>query len=329
MQQNLIDVDIRPLFGLADIQRPVFMKGYSEPGPATPASNPDYIWQRSQIQDMLVFFQSGEISMQAIGHTGTGKSSFYEEFHARLNLALYVVNGTPRTEAGDLIAKFAPNENGGLSVQYGPVARAALEGCSCLIDEYNVIDPAEATGLNALLEGRAVFLPETGQWITPQPGFRVFTTINPKTLGYVGRNTQDIANDDRFDYMYFDYMPAEKEVELLTNVLLQAGMKDKTVAQELAGRFREVAESVRKAYMGESDDASALDITLSTRSVVRWAKKTILFGGVRQKGYSPVHYALERSRTFKASPESRIAVHAFVTQVFDEAYKTPMTDVGN
>ncbi|MFC6522683.1 AAA family ATPase [Undibacterium arcticum] len=72
-------------------------------------------------------------------------------------MPLYTYNAHPRTEAGDLIGKYAPTPSGGLVFVFGPVARAAMEGRSVLIDEYNVIDPGEATGLNALLEGRSVY----------------------------------------------------------------------------------------------------------------------------------------------------------------------------
>ena len=322
MEMQLID--IRKLFGLEDISVPVKMHGYLEPGPATPEATPGYVWQRPLVNDMVLFFKSGEIAMQAIGHAGTGKSSFCEEFHARLNLPLYVYNAHPRTEAGDMIVKYAPNESGGLVARHGAVAKAAMEGASVLVDEYNVIDPGEATGLNTLLEGRPLFVPETGEWIRPKPGFRVFTTVNPKTLGYVGRNTQDVANDDRFSYMWFDYMPEADEVSLIKSVLLSTGMKNEEAATETAKRFRQVADAVRKAYIGVSDEADALDVTLSTRSLIRWAKGTILCGGVSQKGFSPVHYALERAKTFKASPESRIAVHQFVQQVLGDEYKTPL-----
>ncbi|MFC6522682.1 CbbQ/NirQ/NorQ C-terminal domain-containing protein [Undibacterium arcticum] len=170
-----------------------------------------------------------------------------------------------------------------------------------------------------------LFIPEIGDWIRPKPGFRIFTTINPRTVGYVGRNTQDAANDDRFRFMYFDYMPEDQEISLIKSVLLSAGMKDEATAISTATCYREVAAAVRKAYMGVSDDAAALDVTLSTRSLVRWAKYAMACAGVSNSGFGPVHYALERSKTLKASPETRMAIHEMVHQVFGEEYRTPLT----
>lgn len=318
-------IDIRPLFGLEDVPSPIFLGGYLEPGKATPPSNPDYMWSRSALQDMLIFFNSKEISMQMIGHAGTGKSSFCEEFHSRLNLPLYVYNAHPRSTFEDLVGRYCPTKEGGLEYKFGPLGRAALEGCSVLIDEYNVMDPGESTGLNALLEGRSIFIMETGEWLHPQNGFRVFTTINPKTTGYVGRNTQDAANDDRFSYMWFDYMPEEQEVALIKKVLMNfKEMHNEQIAHAHALQFRSVADSVRKAYMGTSDASDALDLTLSTRSLLRWVKGRMLSNGVSAKGYSPVHYALERSKTFKATLETRFAIHEMVGLVFGDAYSTPL-----
>jgi cobaltochelatase CobS len=322
---NKVQIDIRPLFGLQHVPVPVKMEGYDQPSENTPARMDGYVWPRELLNDMRAFWITGDRACQLIGHFGTGKSSFVEQFHNRLNLPLYVVNCHPRMEAGDLIGKFYPDASGALQFIDGPLVRAAREGQSILLDEYNLLDPGEATGLNALLEGRAVFLPETGAWVKPQPGFRIFATVNPKALGYAGRNTQDVANDDRFCYMNVDYMPEAAEVDLLRNVLMTSGMKDISVATKFAKQFREVADAVRKVFMGVSDESGALDITLSTRSLVRWAKYTLIAKPYQTKGFSPVHYALERAKTFKASSESRVAIHAMVHQFFGEEYITPLT----
>ena len=47
----------------------------------------------------FVFWRSNKITLELIGYTGTGKSSFVEEVHSRLKLPLYVYNAHPRTTA--------------------------------------------------------------------------------------------------------------------------------------------------------------------------------------------------------------------------------------
>jgi cobaltochelatase CobS len=320
-----VPVDIRKPFGLTHLTKPVYLDGYENPTEHTPRKLDEYVWQRELLNDVVNFMKSDEIALQLIGHAGTGKSSFVEQFHTHLNRPLYVHSCNPRTEAAQLICSIFPTLDGKLKPVYGPLALAAMQGEGILLDEWNLIDPGEASGLNALLEGRSIFCEITEEWIRPQKGFKIFCTQNPKTLGYVGRQSQDIANDDRFTYSFVDYLPKDDEVGLIKTVLKKAGLQDDTIASQYATKFREVAEEVRKQFIGSSDEADALDITLSTRSLVRWAKYLISFKGVSGKGFSAVHYALERAKTFKASESSRLAVHNMVHQVFGEEYKTPMS----
>lgn len=299
--------------------------GNAEKTPDVPESNPDYVFCKMALTDYLMFRNSGATALKIIGHTGTGKSSFVEEFNARLNLPLYVCNAHPRTTREDLIGGFVPTESGGLEFNYGPVALAAMNGCDVLIDEWNLIDPGEASGVNDLLEGRSTYVREIKGWIHPVEGFRIIATVNPKTAGYVGRNTQDVANDDRFVYMHFDYMKAEYEINLIKKLLTSYSMSE-AASIDLAQKFRLVAEKVRNEFVGNSDSASALDLTISTRSLLAWVKYFVLSKNIKKAPdlYEPIHYALERAKTFNASPESRIAIHNFTTQAFGFEYVTPL-----
>lgn len=315
-----VKLDLRKVFKeIKDRQTPITLRGYVAPQEATPVKDEDYVFQIDLLSDMICFFKSGNNAIQLIGHMGSGKSSLVEQFHAYLNLPLYVLSCGPRTESKELIGMYKPDGKGGFVWQYGPVAKAAMEGVSVLLDESNVMDPAEKTGLNALLEGRAIFVPETGEWVKPQAGFRVFETRNPKTLGYVGRNTQDGASEDRYVAVYVDYMAEADEVGLIKKCLLANGLSTETVALELAKKYRQVAAAVRNLFMGESDAADALDVTMSTRTLLRWVQWSLM----NKTKKSPIHYGLERACTNKASPESRLAIHALVANVFGEEYDTP------
>jgi len=321
----IVSYDLGETFGI-DKAKGVMINGFEHRTENVPMSNPDYYFSPMQLTDYLMFHNSSETSLQIIGHTGTGKSSFVEEFHARLNLPLYVYNAHPRTSQADLIGEMGVSKSGGLQYNFGPVALAAKYGCTCLIDEYNLIDPGEATGLNALLEGRSVFIKETDEWLHPMDGFKIVATINPKTSGYVGRNDQDAANDDRFMLMYAEYMDASAETDLILKLLSRYGVSN-DIGQLLADQFRQVANSIRENYMGSSDSADALDTTISTRSLLRWVGLYMQCKGVERSSqrYSPVHYSLERAKTFKASNESRVAIHDLVHQVFGDEYRTPMS----
>jgi len=199
---------------------------------------------------------------------------------------------------------------------YGPLVKAAIEGLSILIDEYNVLDPGVATGLNALIEGGILYIPETDEVIRPAEGFRVFAATNPNDVGagYMGRNTQDAANDDRFWIISMGYPKPEEETPLIAKVLMDSGdegMSEPSIATMFAEKMVDVANRVRKQYCGDSDESGALDITLSTRSLKRWAALAMMFNVDDQWRYS-----LERAVTNRASKETAKAIHDIVDAVF-------------
>jgi len=306
-----VDYPVNPTFNV-NFGNNVSITGWSEPTAFTPPVDPDYRHRTEWVREMLGFWFSGERAMMIIGHSGCGKTSGVEQWHACLNLPLLVVVAHPRTEIADLIGHYVPTKEGGMDFHYGPVAKAAKEGLSVLVDEYFVLDPGVATGMNALLQGGMLYIPETGEVIRPAEGFRVFAATNPADIGagYFGRNTQDAANQDRFWTIKMGYPAPEDEIPLVTKTLM-AGMEDESVATLFAEKMVDVANRVRKQYCGVSDAASALDITFSTRSLKRWATLFTLFDVPR-----PEHFALERAVTNRASSETAKAIHDIVDVVF-------------
>ena len=307
--------DLAATFGLTNLSSAMEIEGGDAPTPFTPTPDPDYKFRLELIRDMYGFWYSGEIAMRLIGHPGCGKTSIVEQWHAQLNLPLLTVVAHPRMEIADLLGHYVPTANGGLAFHYGPVARAAKEGWSVLIDEYYVLDPGVATGLNGILQGGMVLIPETGEVIRPKEGFRVFAATNPADVGsgYFGRNSQDAANNDRFITLNVDYPTPEEEIPIIKKVFVNGG-EDESVAQMFAERMVDVAGRVRKQFVGESDDAGAIDVTLSTRALKRWANLMTIFSSVKEK--DPVVYALERAVTNGTSKETAKAMHDIVEVVF-------------
>lgn len=307
--------DLKETFSLPDgIPKGILLDGNEHATEFTPAVDPDYVFRVELLRDMTGFWMSGERAMLVTGYAGCGKTSLIEQWHARLNLSLLTVVAHPRMEIADLVGHYIPTASGGMAFHYGPVARAALEGISVLIDEYFVLDPGVATGLNALLQGGMLYIPETGEVIRPKEGFRVFAATNPADVGagFFGRNTQDAANQDRFYTVCVGYPLPEEETPLIQKVLMQQGIEDQAVAQMYAERMVDVAGRVRKLYCGESDDAGAIDMTLSTRSLKRWAALFMMFSQVDR----PEIYSLQRAVTNRANPETAKAIHDLVDLVF-------------
>ncbi len=293
-------------FSLVGLDPKFTIAGFAPGHPAAPPLKP-YVFQRSLLKDVVAFWESGLNSLKIFGDPGTGKSSLPEQFHARLRWPLYKVSCSPSTEMYHLMGQYLPMAEGGMRWSDGPVTRAAREGTSVLLDEYNVLDPGQATGLNLLLDGYSITIPETGEVLTPQPGFRVFATENPVTsnLAVAGRNVQDVANDDRWMNMEVDYLPADLEIQAVTEMLLGQGT-DPDAAKMLARVTVEVANKVRAAYRGGN---ATVDKPMTTRSVMRWAKLVRRFQNVTPAEGGPVLYALRRG--FLMAPDMRLTVEEF------------------
>lgn len=283
-------------FGLP-VPEQITIDGYEEGHPAAPEINPGYVFMPEKMRDLLAFWQSRERALKIVGDPATGKTSLVEQFHARLRWPLYKVACKPTTEARELIGQYFPIADGSLKWFDGPLLRAAREGTSVLLDEYNIMEPGEATGLNMLLEGYSFVVESTGEVVKPAAGFKVFVTENhiESRLAISGRNVQDAANDDRFMVTTADYLPAELEERVVVNALKSEGV-DEDTAVLIASQVVAVANRVREAYRRED---SEVDKPMSTRSVVRWASLVRRFAKVKDKD-GPMIYALRRA--FQMSP---------------------------
>lgn len=307
------------------------IEGYERPWDhpifRTPAPLPGYHWREDLLRDVLLWWYSGDRALKLIGETGTGKTELIKQFCAALNLPLLMTTASPRTEACQLIGGMVPSQEG-IVYRDAILGIAARNGVTLLIDEYNVMDPGEATGLNAFLEGDPYTIPETGETLVPHPDFRIVVTQNPKSAGYRGRNVQDMANDDRFVDLVVSYMQPDAESLLVQERILSVGSQlpsppSRTAASQMAQSFVGFANEVRKRFMGVNDDAGALPCTMSTRTLLRWVTWTMGAAQLLPAGQSPAHFALRRVLTNRQSPEVAEALHQVLTATTGEKEMQP------
>lgn len=327
MQEQALPVktllNIRDCFG---VELDAQIEGYDKPWNTdvlkTPPKMPGYKWRPDLLRDLLLWWYSGDRSLKLIGETGTGKTELIKQFCAAINLPLLMTVCSPRTEAYQLIGGMMPSESG-IVYRDGVLGIGARHGYLVLLDEYNTIDPGEATGLNAFLEGNAYTVPETGETLMPHPDFRIVVTQNPKSAGYKGRNTQDLANDDRFIDLLVSYMPAEEEEVLITDDIMSIGSQlpsppSRAAAQAMAKNYVKFANSVRERFMGLSDGADALPCTMSTRTLRRWVTWTMGAAQLVPVGQSAAHFALRRVLTNRQPAEVAEALHQVLTATTGE-----------
>ncbi|MBQ2049646.1 MAG: CbbQ/NirQ/NorQ C-terminal domain-containing protein, partial [Spirochaetales bacterium] len=172
--------------------------------------------------------------------------------------------------------------------------------------------------LNSVLDGSPLCIAENGgELITPHPMFRFVATANTNGGGdetglYQGTQRQNLAFADRFILCEIGYPSPEIERRLVRQ-------RFPSLPRKLCRTMVEYANEIRKLFMGEgpSDNPSnTIEVTLSTRSLLRWADLTVRFQPLAHQGIQPVTYALDRALAFRASRETRAMLHELAQRHF-------------
>lgn len=280
-----------------------------------PAVDSNYKFTTESLRDILAWVKLSDIGLLenegflSFGPKGAGKTSLILQVAARLGVPVIEVTGHGRLEVEDLLGRNTV-VGGDILFQDGPFTTAARLGCWVLINEIDAIDPSQQVGLNSLAERRPFLIPQTGETVVPHPDFRVLATANTNLAGdsngaFAGTQRQNSAFADRFMFSECGYPSPDAELEIIQGLV-------PGLPPELAKVLINVANVVRKHYVeGE------LDITLSTRSLVRWGKLTWAFS--KAAGISsPVVYAMHRAFGFQSDADSRVILEEILQRVLQE-----------
>lgn len=290
------------------------VKGYASPCQFTPKTNPDYIFHESS-RDVIVWLIAPPSPLYVCGVSGAGKSSLINQLAARLNYPVFEVTGHNRLEFQDLSGHHTV-QNGNMKFEYGPLALARKYGGLLLLNELDLLEHATATGLNSILDVQALCIPENGgELIEPHPMFRFAATANTngasdETGLYQGTLRMNMAPMDRFTVIEVSYPKPDAELQVLEKAApkLPANIRKKMV---------EFANEVRRLFMGENDyGAGNIVLTISTRTLLRWADLTSPYRPLAQQGIQPISYALDRAVGFIACKETRAMLHELVQRIF-------------
>lgn len=249
-------------------------------------------------------------ALMLTGPSGSGKTSMICQIAARLNWPVHTVTCHGRMEVSDLIGQFVLNQGSTFFV-HGPLAVAMREGHILILNEIDLMDPSELAGLNDVIEGQPLMIPQNGgELIQPHPKFRVFATGNSAGSGdptglYQGVLRQNLAFLDRFQVMTVGYLDSATELGVLESSV-------PSLPREVGEKMIAVANEIRRLFLGEADAGAALTITMSTRTLVRWARLALTFRSAPQ----PIAYAMEQALTARADSEQREAIHRIAADVF-------------
>ena len=290
------------------------VRGWSEPNDYTPKFDPNYVPQ-PWATDIVVWLCSLGESLYIFGPTGCGKTSALKHFASRLNYPVFEVTAHSRLEFPELVGHHTVRD-GNMQFEYGPLSMAMKYGGIFLINEVDLLDPSTASGLNSVLDGSPLIIPENGgEIIKPHEMFRFAATANSNGSGdesglYQGVLRQNMAFADRFIFVEASYLEASREEALIRS-------RHPNMDNKLVSNLVRYANLTRKMFMGESeDDSTEIEITFSTRALLRWATLIELYAPLRATGVNVVSYALDRALLFRATPVTRNALRELAQRVF-------------
>lgn len=244
------------------------------------------------------------------GPTGSGKTSMIyalrDSYFPSTRIIRVNLNGmvTPSDFVGGFIAR-----DGSTQYVYGALPLAMIHGHWLIVDEIDYGMPEILGLLNAVLEpGTSLFLKENNnEEIKPHPDFRIFCTGN--TLGgqskyrplYQGTVPMNEAFLNRWSLFTVDYLPPDKEAELITEKM--------RVPLPVTKKMVDLASSIRRGFQeGE------ISCTFSTRVLLDWAEMVTLFS---KEGKTALIKGLEYSLLPKVIDSDRSKILELANKIFD------------
>jgi cobaltochelatase CobS len=250
------------------------------------------------------------------GPKGAGKTTVIEQFFARLGIPIASLTCNREFRIADAVQSktLVPNDNGGMTIVPvdGPLGIAMRDGFPVVLNELDLADPAELTGLNDIVDRGFYVVPDSGEVIEAAAGFMVMAAANSNGSGdlsgeYAGVATMNSALMSRFYKFEVGYPSRADELEILR----QAGVvsdENETVAEKVC----EIADLLRKAYRSGSN---GLTTPISTREVIDITEAVGAFAHLVDKNISPMKYAFALCYGNGLPPPARKAVEEVIDRV--------------
>lgn len=284
--------------------------------PNVPVLKKEYVFRRETLRDVINFIDcSFGDGLFVTGSTGCGKTSLIEQVCARLNYPVQSFTCGGSTEYMDLVGQWVMIKGDTVWMD-GSLTKAMKEGHMLILNEIDLVDPAELANLNAVMEGSPLVISQlNGQVVHPHSNFRIVATANSNGSGdsglYSGVMRQNLAFMDRFSVIKVQYAAPEVEIDILEKVAPQLPKVIRTKMVELANK-------VRTVFQGEDDAGVELSVTFSTRTLIRWAIQAQRCQGAP----CPLSYALDRALLNRCSDETEVeAINTWAIALFGSNFE--------
>lgn len=276
-----------------------------------PALDKHYVFLNTTLRPVLNFLAEPDGDGFFLwGHYGSGKTTLLYQVAARLNWPVQSMTAHGRMEFDDLVGCWKM-VNGNMTWLEGPLTIAMKQGHIFVLNEGDRADPGQLAGLHDILEGHPLVVAANGgEVVYPHPDFRVVMNGNSAGSGdmtglYQGVNQLDVAFMDRFRVKEVEYPTPDIEDAILSR-------KVPMLPKEVRENMITVANNVRRLFIGAEESAQPLTITMSTRSLCRWAKLTLDYRGAP----NALSLALDEALLSKAEPEQQIAIERIAKDAF-------------
>ena len=157
----------------------------------------------------------GNMGLRLIGPHGCGKNYLLRYLHYKTNRVLVSVDADSSMLAQDVLGVSTVDENRVVVFRDGVLTKAMKHGYTIVINEGNVVPAGVMMALQKVLNQNVLTVKESGEEIVPHPAARVVITMNPPTREYRDSEPLNAATRDRFQTIYFNYLDADDEVDLL------------------------------------------------------------------------------------------------------------------
>lgn len=213
--------------------------------------DPNYIFNLDILKTLLMGMEM-KIPVYLWGHSGTGKTTIYEQISARTGRPMLRVQHTANMEEEHVLGGWRLRD-GRTVFELGPLAQAMKNGWVYLADEYDFARPEVLSVYQPVLEGKPLIIKEAdpeNRMIRPHAGFRFIATGNTNGQGdetglYQGTTMQNAANYERFGVV--EQMPYLDETieSMLVSKQGQIPLADAKKLVDFAGRVRKEFESAK------------------------------------------------------------------------------------